>query len=97
MLVVIPYEDEDDAVRIANDSPFGLGGSVFTADEQHGFKVAKRISTGMVFVNHPTKVEADLPFGGIRRSGYGRELLGLGLKEFVNHKLIDVVDIEAHF
>ncbi len=89
--------DEDDAVRIANDSPFGLGGSVFTADEQHGFKVAKRISTGMVFVNHPTKVEADLPFGGIRRSGYGRELLGLGLKEFVNHKLIDVVDIEAHF
>ncbi len=75
--------DEDDAVRIANDSPFGLGGSVFTADEQHGFKVAKRISTGMVFVNHPTKVEADLPFGGIRRSGYGRELLGLGLKEFV--------------
>ena len=89
--------DEDDAVRIANDSPFGLGGSVFTADEQQSFKVAKRISTGMVFVNHPTKVEADLPFGGIRRSGYGRELLGLGLKEFVNHKLIDVVDIEAHF
>jgi succinate-semialdehyde dehydrogenase / glutarate-semialdehyde dehydrogenase len=90
-------KDEDDAVRIANDSPFGLGGSVFTKDEKRGFEVAKRISTGMVFVNHPTKVEADLPFGGIRRSGYGRELLGLGLKEFVNHKLIDVVDIDAHF
>lgn len=90
-------KDEDDAVRIANDSPFGLGGSVFTKDEKHGFEVAKKISTGMVFVNHPTKVEADLPFGGIRRSGYGRELLGLGLKEFVNHKLIDVVDIDAHF
>ena len=89
--------DEDDAVRIANDSPFGLGGSVFTADPAHGFEVAQRISTGMVFVNHPTKVEADLPFSGIRRSGYGRELLGLGLKEFVNHKLIDVVDIEAPF
>jgi len=89
--------DEEDAVRIANDSPFGLGGSVFTANTKHGFDVAKRISTGMVFVNHPTKVEADLPFGGIRRSGYGRELLGLGLKEFVNHKLIDVVDIDARF
>lgn len=90
-------EDEDDAVRIANDSPFGLGGSVFTADPAHGAEVAAKISAGMVFVNHPTKVEADLLFGGIRRSGYGRELLGLGLEEFVNHKLIDVVDIDAHF
>ncbi|MDZ5454584.1 NAD-dependent succinate-semialdehyde dehydrogenase [Labrys sp. ZIDIC5] len=90
-------KDEADAVRIANDSPFGLGGSVFTSNPAHGFEVAKQISTGMVFVNHPTKVEADLPFGGIRRSGYGRELIGLGLKEFVNHKLIDVVDIDAHF
>ncbi|WP_144156244.1 NAD-dependent succinate-semialdehyde dehydrogenase [Paraburkholderia sp. BCC1885] len=89
--------DEDDAVRIANDSPFGLGGSVFTSDLKHGAKVAQRISTGMVFVNHPTMVKADLPFGGIRHSGYGRELLGLGIKEFVNHKLIDVVDINAAF
>lgn len=89
--------DEADAIRIANDSPFGLGGSVFTRDVKHGAEVARKISTGMVFVNHPTKVEADLPFGGIRRSGYGRELLGLGLKEFVNHKLIDVVDIDAPF
>jgi succinate-semialdehyde dehydrogenase/glutarate-semialdehyde dehydrogenase len=89
--------DEDDAVRIANDSPFGLGGSVFTADTRHGVEVAKKISTGMVFVNHPTMVKADLPFGGVRRSGYGRELLGLGIKEFVNHKLIDVVDIDAPF
>ncbi len=90
-------KDEDDAVRIANDSPFGLGGSVFTADTKRGAEVAARISTGMVFVNHPTMVKADLPFGGIRRSGYGRELLGLGIKEFVNHKLIDVVDIDAPF
>ncbi len=63
----------------------------------HGAVVAKRISADMDFVCHPTKVEADLPFGSIRRSGYGRELLGLGLKEFVNHKLIDVLDIDAHF
>ncbi|MCJ9720297.1 NAD-dependent succinate-semialdehyde dehydrogenase [Agrobacterium sp. SHOUNA12C] len=90
-------KDEDDAVRIANDSPFGLGGSVFTSDPKHGVEVAKKISTGMVFVNHPTMVKADLPFGGIRRSGYGRELLGLGIKEFVNHKLVAVVDIDAEF
>jgi succinate-semialdehyde dehydrogenase/glutarate-semialdehyde dehydrogenase len=90
-------KDEDDAVRIANDSTYGLGGSVFTSRPTHGVEVAKNISTGMVYINHPSKVEADLLFGGIRRSGYGRELLGLGLKEFVNHKLIDVVDIDAHF
>jgi len=90
-------KDEEDAVRIANDSPFGLGGSVSISNPLHGAEVAKKISTGMVFVNHPTKVEADLPFGGVRRSGYGRELIGVGLKEFVNHKLIDVVDIDARF
>jgi succinate-semialdehyde dehydrogenase/glutarate-semialdehyde dehydrogenase len=88
---------EADAIRIANDSPFGLGGSVFTRDTKHGAEVAAQISTGMVFVNHPTMAKADLPFGGIRRSGYGRELIGLGIKEFVNHKLIDVVDIDAEF
>lgn len=95
--LVFRAKDEDDAVRIANDSPFGLGGSVFTTDTQHGAEVARKISTGMVFINHPTMVKADLPFGGIRRSGYGRELIGLGIKEFVNHKLIDVVDIDAPF
>ncbi len=95
--LIFRAKDEADAVRIANDSPFGLGGSVFTRDTKHGADVAKKISTGMVFVNHPTMVKADLPFGGVRRSGYGRELIGLGIKEFVNHKLIDVVDIDAPF
>ncbi|MFM2484461.1 NAD-dependent succinate-semialdehyde dehydrogenase [Celerinatantimonas yamalensis] len=95
--LIFKAKDEADAIAIANDSPFGLGGSVFTQDTKHGYEVAKQISTGMVFVNHPTMVKADLPFGGVRRSGYGRELLGLGLKEFVNHKLIDVVDIDAPF
>jgi len=90
-------KNEEDAIRIANDSPFGLGGSVFTRDTKHGVEVARKLSTGMVFVNHPTMVKADLPFGGIRHSGYGRELIGLGITEFVNHKLIDVVDIDAPF
>lgn len=95
--MILKAKDEADAIAIANDSPFGLGGSVFTSDNERGKRVAHQISTGMVFVNHPTMVKADLPFGGIRRSGYGRELLGLGLKEFVNHKLVDVVDIDAPF
>ncbi|MCH4024480.1 MAG: NAD-dependent succinate-semialdehyde dehydrogenase [Acetobacter sp.] len=90
-------KDEAEAIRIANDTPFGLGGSVFTKDTRRGVKVAEQIHTGMVFVNHPTMVKADLPFGGVARSGYGRELIGLGIKEFVNHKLIDVVDIDAPF
>ena len=90
-------KDEADAVRIANDSPFGLGGSVFTRDEKRGEAVARKISTGMVFINQPTRVKADMPFGGVRRSGYGRELINLGINEFVNHKLINVVDIDAPF
>ncbi|HEX7817153.1 NAD-dependent succinate-semialdehyde dehydrogenase [Dyella sp.] len=94
---VIRARDEADAIRIANDSPFGLGGSVFTKDIKHGIEVARKISTGMVYINHPTGVAADLPFGGIRRSGYGRELVGLGIKEFVNHKLIAVTDIDGAF
>ena len=94
---VIRAKDEADAIRIANDSPFGLGGSVFTTDIQHGIEVAQKISTGMVYINHPTGVAADLPFGGVRRSGYGRELVGFGIKEFVNHKLIAVTDIDGAF
>jgi NAD-dependent aldehyde dehydrogenases len=94
---VIRARDENDAIRIANNSPFGLGGSVFTRDIERGIEVAKKISTGMVYINHPTAVKADLPFGGVRRSGYGRELVGLGIKEFVNHKLIGVTDIDGAF
>ncbi len=95
--MIFKAKDEADAIRIANDSPFGLGGSVFTSDNERGRRVASKISTGMIFVNHPTMVKADLPFGGIRRSGFGRELIDLGLKEFVNIKLVNVVDIDAPF
>lgn len=90
-------KDEEDAVAIANDTPFGLGGSVFTSDLKHGEEVARKVSTGMVFVNHPTMVKADIPFGGIRNSGFGRELLDLGIKEFVNHKVVGVADIDGDF
>jgi succinate-semialdehyde dehydrogenase / glutarate-semialdehyde dehydrogenase len=87
--------DEDDAVRLANDSRFGLGGSVFTSDVTHGIEVAKRIDTGMVNINHPARLKADLPFGGVKISGYGHELAHLGIEEFVNKKLINIVPIDA--
>lgn len=95
--MIFRASDEADAIRIANDSPFGLGGSVFTSDTKHGAEVAAQISTGMIFVNHPTMVKADVPFGGVRRSGYGRELTSLGIKEFVNHKVIGIAKIDAGY
>jgi succinate-semialdehyde dehydrogenase/glutarate-semialdehyde dehydrogenase len=81
-------KNEAEAIKLANDSPFGLGGSVFTADKKRGEYVASLIDTGMVFINHPTWTQPDLPFGGTKRSGYGRELSSLGVEEFVNKKLI---------
>jgi len=87
--------NEDAAVALANDSSFGLGGSVFTRDIARGKRVASRVDTGMMFINHPTWTAADLPFGGIKHSGYGRELSSLGIQEFVNKKLIRVADIHA--
>jgi succinate-semialdehyde dehydrogenase/glutarate-semialdehyde dehydrogenase len=88
-------KDEDEAVALANDSEFGLGGSVFTADIARGKRFASRIETGMVFINHPTWTSAELPFGGIKNSGYGRELSSLGIQEFVNKKLVRTSSIDA--
>ena len=85
---------EDEAVALANDSDFGLGGSVFTNDVERGKRVASRVDTGMVFVNHPTWTAPDLPFGGIQNSGHGRELSAMGIQEFVNKKLVRVVSID---
>ena len=86
---------EDEAVALANDSDFGLGGSVFTKDVARGKRVAGRVDTGMKFVNHPTWTTPDLPFGGIKNSGYGRELSSLGIQEFVNKKLVRIASIDA--
>ncbi|ADV82042.1 NAD-dependent succinate-semialdehyde dehydrogenase [Terriglobus saanensis] len=87
--------NEDEAVQLANDSKYGLGGSVFTADTVRGKRIADRIETGMVFINHPTWTAPELPFGGVKNSGYGRELSSLGIQEFVNKKLVCVVPIDA--
>ena len=88
-------KNEDEAVALANDSDFGLGGSVFTKDVARGKRIASRIDTGMVFVNHPTWTATDLPFGGIKNSGYGRELGNMGIHEFVNKKLVRTGSVVA--
>ena len=88
-------KNEDEAVALANNSDFGLGGAVFTKDAARGKRVASRVDTGMMFVNHPTWTTPDLPFGGIKNSGYGRELSSMGIQEFVNKKLVRVAPINS--
>jgi succinate-semialdehyde dehydrogenase/glutarate-semialdehyde dehydrogenase len=93
--LIFRVRNEDEAVALANDSDYGLGGSIFTKNVALGKQVASRIDTGMVFINHPTWTACDLPFGGIKNSGYGRELSSMGIQEFVNKKLVRVSSIDA--
>jgi succinate-semialdehyde dehydrogenase/glutarate-semialdehyde dehydrogenase len=88
-------KDEDEAVALANDSDFGLGGSVYTKDIARGKRVASRVDTGMMFINNIDWSDAELPFGGIKDSGYGRELGDMGIQEFVNKKLVRVASMAA--
>jgi len=83
--------DEQEAVRLANDTPYGLGSYVMTDDEEQALRVANQIDAGMVFVNVVGAEGAELPFGGVKNSGYGRELGRYGLDEFVNKKLIRII------
>src|SRR4030095_5766463 len=87
---IIEAKDEDDAVRIANDSVFGLGAAVFTRDAARGERVARRLRAGATLVNALLASDPRLPSGGIKESGYGRELGAYGIKEFVNIKTVVV-------
>ncbi|MBE2990915.1 NAD-dependent succinate-semialdehyde dehydrogenase [Sphingomonas sp. CFBP 13603] len=88
-------KDEEAAIALANDSDFGLGGSVWTADVARGRRVASRVETGMMFINNIDWTDAELPFGGIKDSGYGRELGDMGIQQFVNKKLVRTHDVKA--
>lgn len=86
--IVIRARDESEALHIANDSPYGLGGSVWTGDTPRGEALARKIQSGCTFVNGMVKSDPRLPFGGIKNSGFGRELSHHGIKEFINAKTI---------
>ncbi|MFC9461802.1 NAD-dependent succinate-semialdehyde dehydrogenase [Streptomyces sp. NPDC058430] len=89
--MIFQAADEEDALRIANDTPYGLGSYVFTTDPAQATRIADRVEAGMVFINGVGAEGAELPFGGIKRSGFGRELGRPGIEEFVNKKLIRTV------
>jgi succinate-semialdehyde dehydrogenase/glutarate-semialdehyde dehydrogenase len=88
-------KDEAEAISLANDSDFGLGGSVFTKDVARGRRVASQVETGMMFINNIDWTDAELPFGGVKDSGYGRELGDMGIQQFVNKKLVREVTLDA--
>jgi len=87
---IIKVSDEEEAIKVANDSKYGLGASIWTKDTERAQELAKRIEAGNVFINKIVKSDPRLPFGGVKRSGYGRELSYHGIKEFVNIKTIVV-------
>jgi succinate-semialdehyde dehydrogenase/glutarate-semialdehyde dehydrogenase len=88
---VYSVKDEAAAVELANDTPFGLGSYLFSTDKDQVMRVANQIEAGMVYVNGVGLDSPELPFGGIKRSGFGRELGRFGIEEFVNRKLIRIL------
>ncbi|MEH0108232.1 NAD-dependent succinate-semialdehyde dehydrogenase [Tersicoccus sp. MR15.9] len=90
--VVYRVENDDEALALANDTPYGLGGAVFSTDPERARKVAEELESGMANVNAAEAEGAGMPFGGVKRSGYGRELGPLGMDEFVNKRLLYVQD-----
>jgi succinate-semialdehyde dehydrogenase/glutarate-semialdehyde dehydrogenase len=90
---VFVVKDDDEAVRLANDTPYGLGGSVWTRDIERGKRMVRRVEAGAVYINKMMASHPAIPFGGIKLSGYGRELSHLGIREFVNQKTVWIDDL----
>ena len=88
VLVVIPFDDDDDAIRIANASDYGLGGGVVSASLERAMRVARRVRTGTMSVNGGMSISGDIPFGGYKSSGIGREWGVEGIEEYLETKLI---------
>ncbi len=86
--MVFRVRDDAEAIRLANDTPFGLGASIVTRDIERARALAEQIDAGMVFINSNVLSAPELPFGGVKNSGFGRELSDLGIGEFVNRKLV---------
>lgn len=92
---VIVVKSEEEAVLEANNSEFGLGASIWTTNIERGVEIARQIQSGLVSINEMVKSDPRLPFGGVKKSGIGRELSEYGIKEFVNIKSIVVKDITS--
>jgi succinate-semialdehyde dehydrogenase/glutarate-semialdehyde dehydrogenase len=90
LAAVITAKTEEEAIALANNSRYGLGASIWTKDLEKGERLAREIESGSVFINALMKSDARLPFGGVKKSGYGRELSELGIHEFVNAKSISI-------
>ena len=95
VFLMFKVKDEAEAIALANDTLFGVASTVFSEDKERAARVAAQIDAGMVFINHPAWTAPDLPFGGVKHSGYGRELSRLGIQEFVNKKLIRTLDARS--
>src|SRR3954468_3420807 len=93
--VVYRVADDEAAIALAGDSPYSLGGAGFADDPDRARRVASGVESGMVWISHSTGSRPELPFGGIKRSGYGRELSDLGMQVFVKHKLVCAVGPDA--
>lgn len=89
---IYKVHSEEEAIAVANDNPYGLGGMLFCGDKDHGAEVAAKVYTGMMFVNTPLASLPDIPFGGVKLSGYGREMSRLGQMAFTNDKLLVTAD-----
>lgn len=96
LAAVMRVGDADAALAVANNSDFGLGGNIWTRDEERGLAMARRLDTGGVFINGMTHSDPRIPFGGVKESGYGRELASFGIREFVNVKTIWLPETGAH-
>ena len=92
---LIRAKDTEDAIRLANDSEFGLGSAIWTADTEEARRIADRIESGMVFVNGMVASDARLPFGGVKKSGFGHELSEIGIKEFTNAQTVWVGPVKT--
>jgi succinate-semialdehyde dehydrogenase/glutarate-semialdehyde dehydrogenase len=95
VLMLFRASDEAEAIRVANDTPFGLGASVYSTDVAHAVAIAEQLEAGAVTINQPTTASPWLPFGGIKNSGYGRELGAAGIREFTNQKVINGARVAA--
>lgn len=97
VLMIYSVKDMDEAIELANDTKYGLGGTIFGTNIEEATQLARRIQTGMVYINHLTGIAPELPFGGTKNSGYGREQSIEGIYEFVNSKLIRITTPEAAY